>query len=265
MAKRLSFGLELTNNSKAGPSFSLSRADSCIQKTQVCARFCYGNGVRYQTAGSKAKRERNFRTCEYLLDAGGPSLLAENLVMVIDQARPSDWIIARINRTQTAVPWTFRIHDVGDFYSVDYAQAWKTAVGQRPECRFWFYTRSFDGADLFEALTSLAQEPNCQGWLSLDTENYERGIMAYCQRPDVWGLSLLQEDPTSLPPDMVPDILQAVRSRRLINFPKHHAGRHVPVASTALPSCPQVLGAYSLQTNPSFARPCQACAICLPL
>lgn len=264
MAKRLSFGLELTNNSKAGPSFSLSRKDSCIHKTEVCARFCYGNGIRYQSRTSREKRERNFRTCQYLLEAGGAALLAENLVMLVDQTRPHDWIVARINQVQTSLPWTFRIHDVGDFYSVDYVDAWKTAVQQRPACRFWFYTRSFEQTDLLQALTLLALETNCQGWLSLDSDNYERGIMAYCQRPDVWGISLLQEHPSTLPPDMVPDIIQAARPGRLINFPKHHAGRHVPVASVALPSCPQVMGAFALEHNPALPRPCQTCEICLP-
>lgn len=265
MDRKAEYGLELTSNSKAGPSFSLSRADSCVQKTDVCSRYCYGNGIRYQTSASKEKRQRNFRTCQYLLDAGGPALLAENLVLLIDQARPSDWIVARINRTKTSVPWTLRIHDVGDFYSVDYVKAWTIAVRQRPECRFWFYTRSFERSELFDALTALALEPNCRGWLSLDTENYERGIVAYCQRPDAWGISLLQEHPSVLPPNMVPDVLDIVNEGRLINFPKHHAGRHVPLASTMLPSCPQVLGAYPLQTNPSHARPCQTCAICLPV
>lgn len=50
----------------------------------------------------------------------------------------------------------------------------------------------------------------------------------------------------------------------IVNFPKHHGGRHVPVASSALPSCPQVMGAFALQANAALPRPCQSCALCLP-
>jgi hypothetical protein len=219
MSNHLPLGLELTSNSKAGPSFSLSRADSCIHKTSVCARYCYGNGVRYQSQSSKAKRERNFKTCEYLLAAGGPELLAENLIMLVDQCRPSDWITARVNRVDTRVPWTLRIHDIGDFYSTDYVEAWIITVHQRPQCRFWFYTRSFVDDTLFKALTSLASLPNCKGWLSVDSENYESGILAYCNEPQTWGISWLQEEPTALPPDMVPGILSSVRDGQLLTSP----------------------------------------------
>jgi hypothetical protein len=264
MSNHLPLGLELTSNSKAGPSFSLSRADSCIYKTSVCAKYCYGNGVRYQSRSSKIKRERNFRTCEYLLAAGGQELLAENLVMLVDQCRPSDWITARVNQVETRVPWTLRIHDIGDFYSAEYVAAWRITVQQRPQCRFWFYTRSFADETIFEVLTSLASEPNCKGWLSIDSENYERGMLAYCKEPKAWGVSLLQEEPSVLPPDMVPAILSNVADGQLVNFPKHHGGRHVPVASSALPSCPQVMGAFLLQTNAALSRPCQSCALCLP-
>lgn len=59
----LELGLELTNNSKAGPSFSLSRAHSCINKTNECWRACYGHGIRYQSDGAQRKRLKNFRVC----------------------------------------------------------------------------------------------------------------------------------------------------------------------------------------------------------
>jgi hypothetical protein len=113
--KASDFGLEITNNSKAGPAFSLPRSKSCINKTNTCWKVCYGKGIRYQASTQKTKRERNFRTCEFLLNAGGPKLLAENLLILIDQVRPIDWIASRITGDATDIPWTFRIHDVGDY------------------------------------------------------------------------------------------------------------------------------------------------------
>ena len=109
------YGLAITNNSKAGPAFSLPRSRTCIFRTAVCTNVCYGKGIRYQTKSQKEKRARNYRTVEFLLEKGGSALLAENLVILVDQARPVDWIAARITGTKTRVPWTFRIHDVGDY------------------------------------------------------------------------------------------------------------------------------------------------------
>lgn len=115
MKMALDYGLELTNNSKVGWAFSLPRTETCINATSLCRKLCYGNSVRYQSAGQKAKRGRNFRTCEFLLAEGGPELLAENLSMLVNQARPRDWLTARIKRTRTAIPFTVRIHDIGDY------------------------------------------------------------------------------------------------------------------------------------------------------
>ena len=109
------YGLELTNNSKASWAFSLPRSKTCIGATEICKRVCYGNGVRYQTGGQKARRERNFRTVELLLAKGGPELLAENLIALADTVRPSDWLAASITGSRTQTPWTLRIHDVGDY------------------------------------------------------------------------------------------------------------------------------------------------------
>jgi len=128
------YGLELTNNSKASWAFSLPRSATCIGATDICKKVCYGNGVRYQSNGQRARRERNFRTIELLLAKGGPELLAENLVALADTVRPSDWLAASITGMRTQTPWTLRIHDVGDFHSTEYVKAWSLAVRQRPLC-----------------------------------------------------------------------------------------------------------------------------------
>jgi len=67
--------------------------------------------------------------------------------------------------------------DTGDHYSVDYALAWLIAIKERPQCRFWFYTRSFIEPRLLEVLSWLASQPNCQGFLSIDTENFKEGLL----------------------------------------------------------------------------------------
>ncbi|MFX4933463.1 hypothetical protein ABTB90_19240, partial [Acinetobacter baumannii] len=85
-------------------------------------------------------------------------------------------LTAKIAGVQTVIPWTLRIHDVGDFYSTDYVRAWALTVKKYSGCKFWFYTRSFAPGAVFDALTELAALPNCQGWLSVDSENYDQAI-----------------------------------------------------------------------------------------
>jgi hypothetical protein len=136
MATTLDYGLELTNNSKVGWAFSLPRTETCINATSLCRRLCYGNGIYYQSAGRKAKRGHNLRTCEFLLAEGDPELLAGNLSMLVDQARPRDWLTAKISGVQAAVPWTMLIHDVGDFFSVDYVKAWAMTARKYTGCKF---------------------------------------------------------------------------------------------------------------------------------
>ena len=109
------YGLELTQNSKVGWAFSLSRSETCINATEICKRLCYGNGVRYHSEAQRHKRLRNFKTCEFLLSKGGPELLAQNLIALVDQARPVDWLAAQISGEPTNLPYTLRIHDVGDY------------------------------------------------------------------------------------------------------------------------------------------------------
>jgi hypothetical protein len=109
------YGLELTQNSKVGWAFSLPRNKSCVHVTETCKRLCYGNGIRYRPEAHQLKRERNYRTVRFLLDQGGPELLAQNLIGLVDQARPIDWLAAQISGEKMALPWTLRLHDLGDY------------------------------------------------------------------------------------------------------------------------------------------------------
>lgn len=261
---RHDYGLELTNNSKVGWAFSLLRSETCIGATALCRKLCYGNSIRYQTAGHKAKRARNFRTIELLLEKGGPALLAENLVMLIDQARPRDWLTAQVTGAATTVPWSLRIHDIGDFHSVPYVQAWLLAAKLRPQCVFWFYTRSFTESDVLAALVLLAGLENVQGWLSVDSENYTAAIMALCNSPmGTWKLALLQD--RDLHPDAIPSIVEVAKDLNVVSFPYHRSGKHIaPIRHKALTVCPAVTGSYELHNRISEPKPCQACTFCLP-
>lgn len=266
MSSETRYGLQVTNNSKTGPAFSLPRQQTCINKTEACSKVCYGRTIRYQSKGQKAKRLQNFETIELLMNNGGPALVTENLLLMIDQVRPIDWIASKISGSPSAFPWTLRIHDVGDFYSEQYAHAWLLAAQVRPDCSFWFYTRSFLQEELCRRLNELCALPNCQGWLSVDRDNYSDALLAFSRfREYGWKLALLQEEESDMPVDLIPSLLEAASAGEAINFPRHHAGRHVLPADTKhIRSCPQVLGALRLETNNSKMKPCQSCSFCLP-
>ena len=265
-ARAHDYGLELTQNSKVGWAFSLSRTESCTNATEICKRLCYGNGVRYQSAAQRHKRLRNYITCEFLLRKGGPELLAQNLVALVDQARPVDWLAAQISGEATNLPYTLRIHDVGDYFSCDYAAAWLMAIKQRPRCKFWFYTRSFLEPKLLSVLSELASQSNCQGFLSIDNDNFEQGLLAFSSYPGVWKLALMQVEEEKLPLNLLPSVRNMVSPGQIINFPYHRAGKHVqPLKAEPLTNCPQITTtAYPLQTNRSELKPCQSCSLCLP-
>lgn len=266
MQRKHHLGLELTDNSKVGWAFSLSRKSSCINATDLCRKLCYGNGIRYQSDGQKAKRIRNFRTAEFLLERGGPELLAENLIALVDQARPVDWLAASICGEDTVLPWSLRIHDVGDHYSVEYSRAWLIAVRSRPDCKFWFYTRSFIDQAILAVLSELAALPNCKGLLSIDSDNFEQGLKAFATYPGIWKLALLQEDASRMNPLVMERLGTTVGTGQVVNFPYHRGGSHVvPIQADALVSCPQITTrAFPLERSRYALKPCQSCAICLP-
>lgn len=264
MQKTLGYGLELTCNSKVGWAFSLPRNKTCIGSTTKCRRLCYGNGIRYQSDAQKEKRERNFRTVEYLLAKGGPELLSQNLSHLVDLARPRDWLTAQVSKTKTQVPWSLRIQDLGDFHSAEYARAWLLTISSRPHCSFWFYTRSFIDQDVLSVLNELASMPNCQGWLSADSENFEKAILAKASYPNVpWKLALLQD------PQLDESVAHAINDSSSDNdaicFPYHRAGKFVtPVDIKGLTVCPAATGVLKLEVKDSLPKPCQQCTYCLP-
>ncbi|MBX9691602.1 MAG: hypothetical protein K2Z81_04400 [Cyanobacteria bacterium] len=101
-------------------------------------------------------------------------------------------------------------------------------IGNATTCRNGrtHYTRSFVDDGIFEELSLLSSEPNCIGWLCLDRDNYELGIIRYCQaHSGLWKIALLQEQQELMPSELIPRLAEISRYGDLVSFPKHHAGR----------------------------------------
>lgn len=64
----------------------------------------------------------------------------------------------------------FRLHYSGDFFSLEYAQAWARVIRKYPQVRFWVYTRSHN---LIDPLLGLE---NITIFLSCDPSNYKATV-----------------------------------------------------------------------------------------
>jgi hypothetical protein len=116
---------------------------------------------------------------------------------------------------------------------------------------------------MFVALTQLASLQNCQGWLSVDSDNYEKAILAKCKAAEVWKLALLQDK--DLPQEVLPRLRESVSASEIVSFPYHRGGHHIePLRDKVLTVCPAVTGGYKLQSDKNVPRPCQLCTFCLP-
>jgi hypothetical protein len=61
----------------------------------------------------------------------------------------------------------FRIHWDGDFFSDDYAFAWKHVILNNPDIKFWVYTRVESAAEILHSITNLSL------YYSTDSENID--------------------------------------------------------------------------------------------
>jgi len=126
-------------------AFSIDRERSCLCASDVCREICYGGWNRLAWTPSVSR----------FLDCYERSLSA-------DFARE---MLASLEGTR---PVAFRIHDVGDFYSRNYARKWTKIVRARPDIMFFAYTRVWILPELVPELQLLSAEPNMTLLLSLD-------------------------------------------------------------------------------------------------
>ncbi len=137
-----------TGNKKVGahvPTFSLPSMITCPGKSTWCVKHCYAERFARMRPSIRKAYQRNLAICQY------PVLLVNFI----------------LNRLTTDSPW-FRIHPSGDFFSVDYINAWTEIVASRPDIQFWSYTRSWAVDDLLEPLEQLKALPNMHLYGSTD-------------------------------------------------------------------------------------------------
>lgn len=148
-------------------SFGLpsGKAFSCPGATTVCEKVCYAGRLEKVYKGVKDILMHNWDALQGKSVDEMQALIQE----MIDDFRKETLMAIRKGKKAT---FDFRIHWDGDFFSLDYAQAWANVIENSKDINFWVYSRSFDGATLnvlpvFDAIS----RDNLSFFLSVDRAN----------------------------------------------------------------------------------------------
>ena len=109
-------------NTKVGvlPSLSLPPLKTCPGKTEFCSRLCYGLNGRFTHPRMREIYQSNLEASK--------------------QADFVERIVSKILKTNAEA---FRLHVVGDFYSVEYVEKWLEIADRLPDVKFFGSTRSW--------------------------------------------------------------------------------------------------------------------------
>jgi hypothetical protein len=134
------------------------KAFACPGATSVCEVMCYAGKLEKVFKGVRNTLVANW---EQVKDATLPEmeLLIDTMI--------SEFVADCEKRGAEKL---FRIHWDGDFFSVDYTQAWKNVILKYSDVQFWAYTRS----DF--AVPMLINIPNLGFYFSTDEANRSLGI-----------------------------------------------------------------------------------------
>ena len=131
---------------------------SCPGATSVCESVCYAG-----------KLEKVFPTVKTnLLHNWG---LVRNADLQTLYTLLSEMIAEfKADCVKKDAPMLFRIHWDGDFFSDEYAQAWRMVIEEQPDIQFWVYTRVKSAALILNNLDNLSL------YFSADSENVKTAV-----------------------------------------------------------------------------------------
>ncbi len=140
-------------NVKVGvlPNFSLPVLKTCPGKTEFCGRLCYGLRGRLSQQKIRVLYERN-------LEASKQASFVRQIVRAVLKTKPE----------------AFRLHVIGDFYSVEYVERWIEIANRLPDVKFFGSTRSWRVLRLRDAVTSFRDLPNVYLRASIDLTHLDR-------------------------------------------------------------------------------------------
>ena len=126
---------------------------SCPGETAICSKVCYAGKLERVYKGV---RENLLHNWNLLKDASYEEMyyLIETMIkeFIVDCEKKN-------------APKLFRIHWDGDFFSDEYARAWKHVIINNPDIKFWVYTRVPTAAIILNNIDNLSL------YFSTDSEN----------------------------------------------------------------------------------------------
>lgn len=134
------------------------KAYSCPGATSVCESVCYAGKLEKVFPSVKKNLLHNWALLKDEDLQGMYSLLSE---MVAE---------FKAECVKKNAPMLFRIHWDGDFFSDDYAQAWRLVIEEQPDIQFWVYTRVKSAALILKDIANLSL------YYSTDSENKSIGL-----------------------------------------------------------------------------------------
>jgi len=160
-------------NTKLGvlPSFSLPVLETCPGKTEFCSRLCYGLNGRFTRQRMREIYQNNLQASK--------------------QAAFVDRMVSEILKTKARV---FRLHVVGDFYSVKYVEKWIEIANRLPSVKFFGSTRSWRVLRLRDAVERFRDLPNVYLRASIDFSHLDRP-------PCSWGVWSIEGEGDPCPHD----------------------------------------------------------------
>lgn len=157
-------------------SFGIPSVDTCPGRTEYCERDCYAIDTERRSRIA-AKLQRNSDALGF---CGEPLSTDEMASMLGDMI--ADYLKEADKLGITPEERFYRIHWSGDFFSVEYAQAWRKVIEDNPDLPFYAYTRSFQ--ENVNVVPILAGIPNLDLFMSVDYQNVDRAAEVLAQVTD---------------------------------------------------------------------------------
>ena len=117
---------------------------SCPSQTPACASVCYAGKLEKLYKGVKDVLMHNWNLLKDEDRMGMYSLLSDMIAEFKTESLKKN------------APLLFRIHWDGDFFSDEYAQAWRLVIEEQPDIQFWVYTRVKSAALILKDISNLS-------------------------------------------------------------------------------------------------------------
>ncbi|HSX44197.1 MAG TPA: hypothetical protein VLE69_02785 [Candidatus Saccharimonadales bacterium] len=154
-------------------SFGLPAIETCPGMTDECKKDCYAIDSERRTA-THEKMQENLDILEEAKTVDG--MYNKLRTMVAGYRTAAERLGIPEDKRN------FRVHWDGDFYSEDYAEAWRKVIEESPE-KYWIYTRSFTPE--VNVVPILAGLENLDLFMSVDCQNVDRAAEVLTDKPKV--------------------------------------------------------------------------------